>query len=93
MPTKTIPDDADRIAAVQDLIRQRRDERVAAIGELIRRRRTELGWGQTELAARLGVTQPQVSRWERGQHGPRARQLIALARLLDLEPEDLVVVA
>ncbi len=48
-------------------------------GALIREARSLAGLSQAELAARIGTTQPVVSRWERGTESPR---LDALARLL-----------
>src|SRR5260370_28847373 len=48
-------------------------------GALIREARSLAGLSQAELAARIGPTQPVVSRWERGTESPR---LDALARLL-----------
>ncbi len=32
--------------------------------------RKQHGLTQKELAARLGVTQPQIAKWERGTHSP-----------------------
>jgi DNA-binding transcriptional regulator YiaG len=34
----------------------------------LKQRRERLGLGQIELAAVLGVSQPTVAKWERGQH-------------------------
>lgn len=43
------------------------------------------GWMQQEFAARAGVTQQTVSRWEQGLSRPRAKELPSLAMLLDAE--------
>lgn len=56
-----------------------------ALGQLLRRRRDELGIGQEALAARLGVTQQTVSRWEMGLSTPRPARLGELAQVLDLD--------
>jgi len=48
-------------------------------GGLIRQARSRAGLSQSELAARVGTTQPVVSRWERGGELPR---IDALARVL-----------
>src|ERR1700730_17212075 len=48
-------------------------------GGLIRQARSLAGLSQSELAARVGTTQPVVSRWERGSEVPR---IDALARVL-----------
>ena len=52
----------------------------------MRLRREELGLGQEQLAASLGVRQQTVSRWENGLAVPRPGRVLELARLLDLEP-------
>lgn len=43
------------------------------------------GWTQQEFAARAGVTQQTVSRWEQGLSRPRAKELPSLATLLGAE--------
>jgi len=48
------------------------------------RRRAELGLSQTELARRLGVSQPTVARWESGEHVPEIGTLVRLAETLRL---------
>lgn len=48
---------------------------------------------QAELAARIGVTQQSVSRWEAGTHRPRPAQLAALATLLNLKIGNLLLLA
>jgi transcriptional regulator with XRE-family HTH domain len=48
-------------------------------GGLIRQARSLAGLSQSELGARVGTTQPVVSRWERGSEVPR---IDALARVL-----------
>lgn len=55
----------------------------------LRARREELGLGQDEVAQRLGVTQQTVSRWEHGAATPRPVRLLALAGVLDVEPQRL----
>lgn len=52
----------------------------ATIGERIRQARKRAGLNQSELAERLGVTQPAVANWESGVHDPRR---VVLARLAD----------
>ena len=46
--------------------------------------RQALGLNQTELAARLGMTQPMVSRIERGERQPTNQQGAAILLLLEL---------
>lgn len=42
---------------------------------LLREARQTAGWTQTELAARLGITQSEVSKMERGERNPDVLQL------------------
>lgn len=42
---------------------------------------------QTEIAERLGVKKPRVSNWFTARNFPRAREKVALARLLKVRPE------
>ena len=46
--------------------------------------RRKLGLNQTELAARLGMTQPMVSRIERGEREPTNQQGAAILLLCEL---------
>jgi transcriptional regulator with XRE-family HTH domain len=55
--------------------------------------RLELGLSQTELAKRMGVSQQTVSRWEGGEAIPDFERVVALADVLDLEKESLLVYA
>lgn len=55
-----------------------------AVAELIKKARAQAGLSQSELARRLGSTQPAVSRWERGEDEPRLTTLIRLLRACDL---------
>lgn len=57
---------------------------VALLAETLKVRREELRLGQAELAARLGVSQQTVSRWEQGLALPRPARVTDLARQLDL---------
>jgi transcriptional regulator with XRE-family HTH domain len=62
------------------------DELATGLGGAVRRRREELGLGQEQLAAALGVRQQTVSRWEHGLAVPRPGRVVELARVLALEP-------
>jgi transcriptional regulator with XRE-family HTH domain len=52
--------------------------------EEFRQIRLRLGLNQTELAARLGMTQPMVSRVERGEREPTNQQGAAIVLLAEL---------
>ena len=49
----------------------------------IRQRRKELRISQEELAAALGTTQSQISRYEKGENDPTGEVLASLARELE----------
>ena len=59
----------------------------AAVAELRRR----AGFDQADVAERLGVDQPAISRIERGERRLSAWELYALADLLGVEPGAIVV--
>jgi transcriptional regulator with XRE-family HTH domain len=52
------------------------------IGERIKLAREEKGWSQEDLATKLGVEPPTISRWETGAHAPRPRQWPLIAKIL-----------
>lgn len=49
-----------------------------------------MGLTAAQLGARLGVRETTVLRWETGASSPTPRHLAAIARIVDLEPADLV---
>ncbi len=51
-------------------------------GQRIRERRKALGLDVSELAAKLGVSQPAVSQWEIGLTAPGRQKIVKLAELL-----------
>lgn len=57
------------------------------VGHLVRTARNAAGISQAELAARIGTTQPVVSRWEGGHEEPRLSTLARIARACDLRLE------
>lgn len=57
----------------------------AALGELLVSLRKGLGWTQQEFAARAGVTQQTISRWEQGLSRPRSKELPNLTLLLNAD--------
>jgi ribosome-binding protein aMBF1 (putative translation factor) len=54
------------------------------LGAAVRERRLDLGWSQTELARRAGMTQSAVARFEAGGAVPTILVLERLARALRL---------
>jgi transcriptional regulator with XRE-family HTH domain len=63
---------------------------VSAIGKAIQARRKPL-MTQAEFARKMGLSQPSVSDWERGESLPPADQLPRIATVLECSVEDLVV--
>lgn len=61
------------------------DVRYLESGALLSSLRKAKGWTQQEFAARAGVTQQTVSRWEQGLSRPRSKELASLATLLSAE--------
>ena len=55
------------------------------LGQMVFDRRTVIGLTQAELAARAGMTQPQLSRLESGGATPTVPLLARLAAALDAE--------
>lgn len=55
------------------------------MSEIIRRQRRALGLTQEQMADRLGVSGPAVSKWEQGASYPDVTLLPALARLLETD--------
>jgi repressor LexA len=64
-----------------------RSEDWAGIGKRIKRARETLQpapMKQTDLAARLGVSQARLSNWERGEHEPQLEYVIEAAKVLNV---------
>jgi len=62
------------------------------MGEIIKQRRLELGLSQEELAVRCGFrSKSTISKMESGQRTTKTKNLLKVARALDLDPAVLVV--
>lgn len=70
----------------------REEKRVSkkALGEVIKGHRTEHKMTQEFVAEYLGVSRQAVSKWESGLSDPSTSNLIALAKLFDTAPEELL---
>jgi transcriptional regulator with XRE-family HTH domain len=64
-----------------------------SIGQAIRAKRVEKGLTQSDLAASLGVDRSSVSRMEGGKAMPTIATLVRVASVLEVEIEDLLVLA
>jgi transcriptional regulator with XRE-family HTH domain len=62
------------------------DARDAEIGRLVRAQREKLGWAQTDLAERIGVTFQQVQKYENGTNRISIGRLTRIAEALDVPP-------
>ena len=60
------------------------------LADKITEERKKNGWSQEELAEKLGVSRQAVSKWESGQSDPSTTNLMALAKLFGIAPEDLL---
>lgn len=58
---------------------------VARLGTAVRQARKELGWNQTELSDRSGVSRPQISAVESAKADFKASTLLKLLKALDCE--------
>lgn len=56
----------------------------------LRRRRIELSWSQQEIALRAGISQEAYSKYERGLRVPRVGVAMEIARILDIDPAELL---
>lgn len=61
-----------------------------SLGETIREYRTARQMTQEFVAESLGVSRQAVSKWESGTSDPSTANLIALARLFQVSPEELL---
>ena len=60
------------------------------MGKRIAEHRKRLGLTQDALAEKLGVTAQAVSKWENGTADPSTSNLLKLAKLYGITPEELI---
>ena len=60
------------------------------IADRIQYLRKQKGYSQEELADKVGVSRQAVSKWENGSSDPSTTNLIALANLFDITPEEML---
>ncbi len=70
--------------------REERRENAKHIGQVIKNHRVRCNMTQEFLAYRLGVSRQAVSKWEKGQSDPSTTNLIALAKIFDITPEEML---
>ena len=70
--------------------REERRENAKHIGQVIKNHRVRCNMTQEFLANRLGVSRQAVSKWEKGRSDPSTTNLIALAKIFDITPEEML---
>ena len=70
--------------------REERRENAKHIGQVIKNHRVRCNMTQEFLADRLGVSRQAVSKWEKGQSDPSTTNLIALAKIFNITPEEML---
>ena len=71
-------------------IRNEKKQVKVSLGEAIKQHRIEKKMTQEFVAERIGVSRQAVSKWESGLSDPSTTNLIALAKLFDVTPEELL---
>ena len=71
-------------------IRREREAACRSLGEALKKHRMDRNMTQEFVAEALGVSRQAVSRWETGAADPSTSNLIALAQLLGVPPEELL---
>ncbi len=61
-----------------------------SLGEALKENRTQCKMTQEFVAEHLGVSRQAVSKWENGSSDPSTSNLLALAKLYGISPEDLL---
>ena len=61
-----------------------------SLGEVLKDHRTRCGMTQEFVAESLGVSRQAVSKWENGTADPSTSNLLKLAKLYGISPEDLI---
>ena len=71
-------------------VRKEKAASARSLGEVLKRRRTACKMTQEFVAEALGVSRQAVSKWESGQSDPSTTNLLALAKLFGVRPEELL---
>ena len=74
----------------QEEITPQQEEIRKTLGETLRELRTERNMTQEFVAESLGLSRQAVSKWENGTSEPSTTNLIAIAKLYGIEPEELL---
>ena len=71
-------------------VRQETNQVRKSLGQVLKERRMECKMTQEFVAEHLGVSRQAVSKWESGTSDPSTANLLALAKLYDIAPEELL---
>ena len=71
-------------------VRKEKRTSLKTLGEVIKTKRVEHQMTQEFVAEHLGVSRQAVSKWESGATDPSTSNLMALAKLFDITPEELL---
>ena len=74
----------------QEPVTPQQEEIRKTLGEMLKELRTERNMTQEFVAENLGVTRQAVSKWENGSSEPSTSNLIAIAKLYNIPPEELL---
>ena len=76
---------------VGDTPQRRESETIRrSLGEVLKEHRTRCGMTQEFVAESMGVSRQAVSKWETGTADPSTSNLLKLAKLFGLTPEELI---
>ena len=71
-------------------VREEKKAVAKSLGEALKENRIRCQMTQEFVAETLGVSRQSVSKWENGSSDPNTSNLIALAKLYKISPEDLL---
>ncbi len=71
-------------------VRKEKANAARTLGEVLKSHRLECKMTQEFVAEAIGVSRQSVSKWESGAADPSTTNLIALAKLFKLSPEELL---
>lgn len=71
-------------------VREEKDQPIQSLGEVLKAHRMRCKMTQEFVAEAIGVSRQAVSKWESGAADPSTINLIAVAKLYGLEPEELL---
>ena len=71
-------------------VRKEKSQLCQTLGEILKEHRIRCQMTQEFVAERLGVSRQAVSKWENGTSDPSTSNLLALAKLYGITPEELL---